>query len=322
MTFDRKNMIAIVFSLCSVPMLGYCADLYKYKDDSGRWVFTDKKPKSSNVKKQRLMVTEARKKATIVNQGSRERPKLVALNPLAGPVQVWVEFHQTQNMRTTDPIPEQCVIAPQSELFLTALEKNQPQAGWSYRWQGHVVLGRPVARSQFDVAVLGLPFKGGPFVVSQSFHGKASHSSNPQVLYAVDIAMPKGTPIVAVKDGIVMDVESDFSRSGWSDKYADEANFVRLVHRDDSMTIYAHLDSDSILVGRGQSVKQGELLGYSGTTGYSTGPHLHFAWQINTGKLLESIPFEFTQGETPTTGMRLMAVGAKKRTSPSRGFSG
>jgi len=97
-----------------------------------------------------------------------------------------------------------------------------------------------------------------------------------------------------------------FSRSGWSQAYADEANYVRVLHDDGSMALYAHLDADAIDVAIGQKVNRGDPLGRSGTTGFSSGPHLHFVLQINKGKELVSIPFEFEGGIVPTAGKLLM----------------
>ena len=71
-------------------------------------------------------------------------------------------------------------------------------------------------------------------------------------------------PIVAVADG-----EVEFA--AWGGGYG---NLVIVSHDDDWLSYYAHLDEFAVMVG--QEVRQGELLGGAGTTGYSTGPHLHF----------------------------------------------
>ena len=140
---------------------------------------------------------------------------------------------------------------------------------------------------------IGLPFTGGEFVISQAFFGVHSHKGHPESEYAVDIAMPRNTPIVAVRDGIVMDTENDFSRSGWDMQYADEANIVRVLHDDKTMALYAHLEPDTIAVSPGERVEQGQTLGFSGNTGFSSGPHLHFAVQANYGLKLQSLPIRF-----------------------------
>ena len=57
------------------------------------------------------------------------------------------------------------------------------------------------------------------------------------------------------------------------------------------MALYSHLKHEGVLVRVGQRVRKGEPIALSGNTGYSTGPHLHFAVQANRGMKLESIPF-------------------------------
>jgi len=80
----------------------------------------------------------------------------------------------------------------------------------------------------------------------------------------LDIAAAMWDPIVAVADGVVVFAE-------WGGGYG---NLVIVQHGDDWLSYYAHLDEIAVEVG--QDVRQGELLGGAGTTGYSTGPHLHF----------------------------------------------
>jgi murein DD-endopeptidase MepM/ murein hydrolase activator NlpD len=80
----------------------------------------------------------------------------------------------------------------------------------------------------------------------------------------MDIAVPTGTAILATKDGVV-------SRAGWIGSYG---YAVYLEHSDGSQTRYAHMSR--VLVRSGQRVRQGERIGLVGSTGLSTGPHLHF----------------------------------------------
>ncbi len=81
----------------------------------------------------------------------------------------------------------------------------------------------------------------------------------------MDFGVPVGSPIVAVMDGVVQRTSS--SRGGYG-------NLTVLQHADGTLTYYAH--QSKILVTDGQVVKAGELIGLSGNTGHSTGPHLHF----------------------------------------------
>jgi murein DD-endopeptidase MepM/ murein hydrolase activator NlpD len=85
----------------------------------------------------------------------------------------------------------------------------------------------------------------------------------------VDYAAATGTPIRSVGDGVV-----EFS--GVQRGYG---NVVEIKHRDGKSTLYAHMNS--IAVRQGQSVEQGQNIGTVGSTGWSTGPHLHFEFRIN-----------------------------------------
>ena len=143
---------------------------------------------------------------------------------------------------------------------------------------------------------LHVPFPAGQaWPVSQGFEGTRTHNT-PDSLYAVDIVMPIGTEILAVRDGVIMDIEEDFNRGGVdADRYGDKANHVRLLHEDGTMSVYAHLDLASVVVRPGARVKVGQVIARSGNTGYSTGPHLHFAVQQNLGLQIASVPFRFLQ---------------------------
>jgi murein DD-endopeptidase MepM/ murein hydrolase activator NlpD len=90
-----------------------------------------------------------------------------------------------------------------------------------------------------------------PFNLSRSFHP------------GIDIALPYGTTIVAVRSGTV-----DFA--GWNGGYG---QMVSVKHSDGYTSIYGHMQR--FIVSRGQSVRAGQVIGYVGSTGYSTGPHLH-----------------------------------------------
>ncbi|MBA1279227.1 MULTISPECIES: M23 family metallopeptidase [Pseudomonadaceae] len=135
-----------------------------------------------------------------------------------------------------------------------------------------------------------LPWKGGPFRISQGAGGDFSHNS-PKGRFAVDIAMPVGTPIVAARAGTVVKIRND--QHG---RRPDPAgNYVRILHDDGTHSAYLHLKRGSVQVKSGQQVKIGSLLGQSGNTGRSTGPHLHFVVQKKIEDSLISVPFRFTQ---------------------------
>lgn len=87
----------------------------------------------------------------------------------------------------------------------------------------------------------------------------------------IDIGCDFGTPIAAADTGVV-----SYVNYGWGGGYG---NFVLITHGNGFATLYAHLSS--IAVWAGQGVRRGQVIGAEGSTGYSTGPHLHFEIRLN-----------------------------------------
>jgi murein DD-endopeptidase MepM/ murein hydrolase activator NlpD len=85
----------------------------------------------------------------------------------------------------------------------------------------------------------------------------------------VDYAAPTGTPVMSVADGVVIE-------SSYQGAYG---NMVVVQHNARQNTVYAHLSR--MQVKRGQTIKQGDIIGAVGSTGLSTGPHLHFEFRVN-----------------------------------------
>lgn len=100
--------------------------------------------------------------------------------------------------------------------------------------------------------------------------------------HGIDFGVPQGTDVMAARDGVII-------QTGWN---GDLGISIYVEHSDGVITRYAHLSES--LVELGQSVSQGEVIGHSGNTGYSTGPHLHFEVRIN-GEAVE--PRDYIQVE-------------------------
>jgi len=119
-----------------------------------------------------------------------------------------------------------------------------------------------------DLDPVGWPLKGG--YVSSRF-GKRVDPFTKRVTFhsGVDIASPKGTAFTAMADGVVT----------WSGKRAGYGNMVEIDHGDGRSTRYGH--ASALLVAKGDYVKKGQKIGLVGSTGRSTGPHLHFEVLMN-----------------------------------------
>jgi murein DD-endopeptidase MepM/ murein hydrolase activator NlpD len=99
---------------------------------------------------------------------------------------------------------------------------------------------------------------------------------------ALDFKMKKGTKVCAVRDGVVVRLKQDGNKGGSNAKYRAFGNFVVVQHADSSRTGYWHLQYNGVMVKVGDSVKQGQVIGLSGKTGYTYFPHLHFiVWRYN-----------------------------------------
>lgn len=133
-----------------------------------------------------------------------------------------------------------------------------------------------------------------------------SHLPDTPEEFAIDFFMPEETPIIASRAGTLRAMNNKGVGGGDDEKYIPETNFVFIDHGDGTAAFYGHLMhlEEPIFAKtdiNNRQVKQGELIGYSGNTGWSTRPHLHFQVQNNTTGYGQSIPFCFSdvEGGTP-----------------------
>ncbi|PKB19316.1 murein DD-endopeptidase MepM/ murein hydrolase activator NlpD [Novosphingobium kunmingense] len=94
----------------------------------------------------------------------------------------------------------------------------------------------------------------------------------------IDLAMPTGTPVYATADAVVSKAE----------RFSSYGLYVALEHGGEIQTRYGHLSR--IAVGAGQQVRKGDVIGYVGSTGRSTGPHLHYEVRVN-GLSVNPVPY-------------------------------
>jgi murein DD-endopeptidase MepM/ murein hydrolase activator NlpD len=112
--------------------------------------------------------------------------------------------------------------------------------------------------------------------------------------------MPVGTPIHAAREGIVVDVKDDSRTGGAGQQYQDYGNYVIIQHADRTLAQYFHLRQGGAQVRLGDRVRAGALIGLSGNTGQSTGPHLHFDVVRGTVTVKsETVPFRFSTDRGP-----------------------
>lgn len=222
-----------------------------------------------------------------------------ARNDTYAPIEVELHLEQLSNAKGGASRLVRRMVPARATVMLTVVNAQRPGQPVRYQEKFLYALGNPSQRLQ--AFRYPLPWRGGPFRLTQGPNGRYSHFG-PKGRYAMDIAMPEGTPIIASRAGVVIKVENTQTGRGTHPA----GNFVRILHDDGSMGVYLHLMRGSVVVREGQSVVSGTPLAKSGNTGNSTGPHLHFVVQRNVGLALESIPFQFNQ---PVAGLPNFTAG-------------
>lgn len=109
-----------------------------------------------------------------------------------------------------------------------------------------------------------------------TYHESPAHIG--RLKYAVDFIIPEGTPIKASFDGIVVDVKQDSDINGLDESFDKLGNYIEIEHQNGEYSIYEHIKKDGASVKIGDKIKRGQVIGYSGNTGWVAhlGPHLHF----------------------------------------------
>lgn len=135
--------------------------------------------------------------------------------------------------------------------------------------------------------IYSLPFAPkSKFLLIQAYNSNMSHANE----LSLDFKMKPGSKICAAREGIVESIKEDSDRGGLKSEYMNDGNHIIIRHADGSVAMYWHLKKDGVLVNAGDTIKKGQHIGFSGNTGYSAFPHLHFQVQDANGK---DIPTRF-----------------------------
>jgi murein DD-endopeptidase MepM/ murein hydrolase activator NlpD len=287
--------------------------LYKYQDANGNWIYTDRQPAALQSVEIRELPTGSKPPSVTVDTSVTDGElRFIGHNDYFAHVEVVLVLDDLTGVQLPDAGQVmRWILEPQSEMALLTLPvlagESEPAAKFRYA----VLIGDPRSshrperpyRAPFAVA--------GNFQVTQAYPMAVTHESTGSQ-YAVDIAMPIGTDIHAARGGVVFEVASTNYRGGVDrERDAPSANLVRILHDDGTHAVYAHLNWNSIRVRPGDKVERGQYIAESGNTGFTTGPHLHFAVLQNVGMRIDSVPVDFegpnADGVSPRSGMMLTA---------------
>lgn len=234
------------------------------------------------------------KLVSIENQKSGSTTTFYAKNLQAADVTVTL-VAELNNYKSGVELPRTITLPPKSKVELAEISivDTNADANWSYTY---FATWGSLSVKHDDAVVYALPFApGAAFPVSQGFHGHYSHTGGDA--FAIDFKMPEGTPIHAARDGVVVGAKDNSNVGGPDKKYEWDANYILIQHTDGTLGHYVHLQKNGNKVKIGQRVKTGDLIGKSGNTGHTTGPHLHFAvFKAASGKARQTIPVRFHTG--------------------------
>lgn len=286
-TDRHRAWLAAALLLCAP--LAFAGKIYKYVDADGIVHYTDRKPADDTPTEIISVRAEEQDIVALRLDGDSTLRRAVVTNKIAGPVEIELAFGASENIIATPALPLRAVIPGDTERSIASFDSADKHKPGSLSLSMKGVPGDPAARA--DAVEYRVPVVGSDWRIDQGFGGRFSHTE-PASRYAIDIAVDEGTPVLAARGGVVMQVEDEFEGAGLDlEKFGTRANHVRILHDDGSMAVYAHLQPDSVLVQPGRRIAAGHRIGASGNTGYSSGPHLHFAVQLNRGMALESVPF-------------------------------
>ncbi len=280
-------------------MLSFCFSvqakkLYKYQDRKGIWHFSDQAPSTEQPVEVRQLKPAKKKYVRLQKTKNKQSPGYYIDNAYPAPIELEFVLKDSVNAQAVPALPKRYIVPSGRSAVLFKIQTIDQFKSWSYTLSYRYVLGSSLAEHESQTVYLPPFAKNSRFRITQGFNGQFSHADK-QNKYAVDIAMPLNTPVYAARSGTVIEVNDDFYVSGTRQAYKSQANSIRILHDDGSMGVYAHLALEKAQVYKGLRVYAGQLIAYSGNTGFSSGPHLHFAVQVNKGMQLVSVPFQFQQ---------------------------
>lgn len=187
-----------------------------------------------------------------------------------------LEFTYTATNLSSSLGNKKIVVIPAKtkKFVITELKPIDSKKGTSFKYDVYYILGDVNADFKESNYVYALPFaKNKNFSVYQGYNGKFSHQNS----NSIDFSLQVGDQVYAAREGLVVETVTGNDRNCMSKDCAKFNNKIIILHSDGTLAEYVHLKKGGSVVKVGDSVNQNQLIGYSGNTGWSKGPHLHFS---------------------------------------------
>lgn len=188
------------------------------------------------------------------------------------PVSIKINF-STSNMNIDGGNNTIYVVdALKKKQLLTTLKVSKKGKSYKFSYKYWTNYGNHNDSTYDENYVYNLPFKtSNKFNVYQGYNGTFSHQNE----NALDFTMPVGTEFTAIRKGIVIKVIDKNNKNCGKERCKKYNNLILIYHPDGTFAEYAHLKQNGSKVKVGEKVSKGQVIGYSGNVGWSTGPHLH-----------------------------------------------
>ncbi len=207
--------------------------------------------------------------------------------------QITIQINFTlENLQASTTLPISATFGAGVNKKIVALTVIDPLQGYKYSVSYSWVWGYQNAKHD-DSYSYRLPYlTGESHSVTQGYDGSFSHFDSDA--NSTDFGMEIGTEIYAARDGIVANTQDGFTEGGSDPSLKSKANSITILHSDGTLALYAHLQNGGLYVSEGDVLSKGDVIGRSGNTGYTTGPHLHFeVYYVKDLAKIQSVPVKF-----------------------------